>query len=37
MSAKELNTEQDGLKDIIESYERDLIEPHKTPDSCLVM
>jgi DNA-binding NtrC family response regulator len=25
MSAKELNTEQDGLKDIIESYERDLI------------
>ncbi|MGC9977186.1 MAG: helix-turn-helix domain-containing protein [Syntrophales bacterium] len=25
MSAKELKTEQDGLKDIIESYERDLI------------
>ena len=25
MSAKELNTEQDGLKNVIESYERDLI------------
>jgi hypothetical protein len=25
MSAKELKTEQDGLKDLIESYERDLI------------
>jgi Bacterial regulatory protein, Fis family len=25
MPAKELKTEQDGLKDIIESYERDLI------------
>ena len=25
MSAKELKTEQDGLKDLVESYERDLI------------